>query len=169
MTEKLFRDIDRARAEAQDQYARGVTSLPSPLQSTGPAPHPAAARLGRLVLITLIVTAVISLVTGADLRLVVIAALLVPLLGRIGAHLGLLPRDLYRPNGRRQITMRSLFIVWLVATITWPVLLVASIPLVVILRRGAIHSLVLWAMKWQELRRLQSGRPPSPPLAPERP
>lgn len=174
MFEKLFAEIDRARADAAVDYANGVKHVPLPVRAAGPAPHPAAARLGRVVLWFVIICLAIQI--GADflgsnlngqainLRPLFGLALVIPLAARAGSLLGLLPRDLYRPNNWRAIATRSLFLAWFLAITVWPVLVAVTIPVILVLRRHSVHNLTLWAMKWQELRRLRAGKPPTAPI-----
>ena len=149
MIDKLFADIDRARAEALVDYEAGVKNIPLPLKSTGPTPHPAAVRLGRIVLIVVLASVLIQAITGFELRPLLVAALLVPLGARSASLLGLLPADLYRPNSWRNVASRALFLAWYIVVTIWPVLLALTIPVFVILRRRSVHNLTLWAMKWR--------------------
>ena len=173
MLEKLFADIDRARAEAAEQYAAGATDIPLPMKATGPAPHPAANRLGRLVLLVVVLATAgeilgLDKTLGLDLRWLVGGAFALPLLARAGSLVGLLPADLYRPRSWRALASRALFFAWYLAIMTWPVLLALSIPVLIALRWRTVHNLTLWAMKWQELRRLRAGKPPTAPITGDR-
>lgn len=165
MLDRLFADIDRARAEAAADFAAGVPDVPLPGRSPKPAAHPLAAALGRLVLVVVLAAIVLQVVTGIELRPVLIVAFSLPLLARIAAHVGLLPADLYRPNGWGPVGMRAFLLAWYLAVTFYPILLAVSLPLLVALRWRSIHKLSLWAMKRQELRRLRAGKPPTAPIA----
>lgn len=166
MLDRFFADIDRARAEAAADFAAGVSNIPisRPKRSTAPAPHPFAVWLRRLVLLVVLATIGVQLVTGHNLWPVLVTTFSALLLVRMAAQVGLLPTKFYRSNSWTQIGLQALFLTWYLAITFYPALLAIAIPVLLVLRWPSVHRVALWAMRWQELRRLRAGKPPTAPL-----
>lgn len=166
MSERFFGQIDRARARAAADEARGVAPAPA-----APPSPPLSRWLGRLLIGWILLLLVLAL--GGEERLIATLALFTPIVAlpatllRIAGYAGLLPERLVggRPTGEAAL-MSGLF--WVVmALVAWVDTLlggIASLLLLALLFRR-VNAIALHGMYLAERARIRSGRGPSEPIS----